>query len=136
MGMVSLEMLRKDPNSLSAMVSGEEVPATGPKPRLSGPMLEASAAYLIHLYRTTTRAMDLPYPQAIRIEAAAAADLEARSKRGDVTVMLAAILSPVYTQFSEQHARATARRGAMRRPLRVWPTEPDGAPCRPCWPPA
>ncbi len=114
MGMVSLGMVRKDPSSLSSFVGGEEDGKAGTgKPRLSNAMMDRNTEYLIWLYRAVYRTVDLPYPQARRTLEALGAELEARGKKGDPNVLLAAVLSPVYSQVVENLARTRARRSAL-----------------------
>ena len=114
MGMVLLGMVRKNPSSLSSFVGGEEDGnADTGKPRLSPAMMDRNTEYLIWLYRAVRRTVDGPYPQAHRTLEALGAELDARGKKGDPNVLLAAVLSPVYSQVVERAAQTGVRRSAL-----------------------
>jgi hypothetical protein len=114
-GMVSLGMVRKDPNGLSRVLAmGWDAEAgMGPEPKLSPAAIDRNTAYLIWLYRAVHRTVDLPYPQARPTFQVLGAELEARRKKGDPNVVLASLLSPVYTQVVERAGQNRARRSAL-----------------------
>ncbi len=119
-GMLGLEEVRKGGVAALGQLAGDTSgwksteKRIGKRPANWDALMDSNGAYLLRVYRTAYLAFGQPYPDATASLKALSQQVEQDEKRGNLSVMLAAIETPVYESLQATAALEDARARVTR----------------------